>query len=94
MFFPGSRYLTTTTYSFTRADGSTVMVTRPPTPGPAAVVGYYRRQTDDRLDQIAGRFVSDATAFWRICDSNNALSPDALGARALVGIPLGAAVRA
>ena len=44
------------------------------------------------LDQIAARFLADATDFWRVCDSNNAMSPDALAARNLVGIPIYAQV--
>ncbi len=90
MFFPGSRYLSLTPYSVTRADGTVVQATRLPTPGPAVVLGYYRRSSNDRLDQIAGRFMVDGTAFWRICDANGAVSPDALAAHDLVGIPLDA----
>ena len=55
-----------------------------------AVLGYYRRQTSDRLDQIAARFLGDATQFWQVCDANGAISPDALAARPLVGVPLNA----
>jgi hypothetical protein len=90
MFFPGSRYVSLTTYSVTRADGSVVQVTRLPTPGLPAVLGYYRRNTGDRLDQIAGRFLADATMFWHICDANGAVVPDALAAHDLVGIPIDA----
>ncbi len=88
MFFPGSRYLSTTSYTVTGRDGRTVQVTRLPTPGIPAVLGYYRRSTGDRLDQISARYLGDATAFWRICDANGSMVPDALGARDLVGIPL------
>jgi hypothetical protein len=90
MFFPGSRYLHLTPYSVTRPDGSVVQATRLPTPGPALVLGYYRRNTGDRLDQIAGRFLADATRFWHVCDANAAMVPDALVARELVGVPIDA----
>ena len=92
MFFPGSRYALMTPYSVTRADGTTVQVVRIPLPGPAAVLGYYRRGSGQRLDLIANHFLSDATAFWKLCDANNAVVPDALANRDLVGIPLNAPV--
>lgn len=90
MFFPGSRYVSLTPYAVTRADGTTVRVTRLPSPGPPAVLGYYRRNKGDRLDQIAGRFLGDATQFWHVCDANGAVVPDALAAHDLVGIPIDA----
>lgn len=90
MFFPGSRYLPLTTYSVTRPNGSVVQVIRLPRPGPALVMGYYRRNTTDRLDQIAARFLSDATQFWHICDANAAVVPDAHAAHDLVGVPIDA----
>ncbi|HEV3092472.1 MAG TPA: hypothetical protein VGX91_13605 [Candidatus Cybelea sp.] len=90
MFFPGSRYYSLATYQFKRADGSAVQATRLPAPGVQAVLGYYRRNGGDRLDQIAGRFLSDATMFWHVCDANGALVPDALAAHNLVGVPIDA----
>jgi hypothetical protein len=90
MIFPNSRYASLATYSFTRADGTTVQLTKLPTPGLQAVLGYYRRSRGDRLDQIAGRYVADATQFWRICDANGAVVPDALAAHDLIGIPIDA----
>jgi hypothetical protein len=88
MFFPGSRYLSLATYRVTGADGSVVAVTKTPVPGGQAVLGYYRRNVGDRLDQVAGRFLADATRFWRVCDANGAVVPDALAARPLIGVPI------
>jgi hypothetical protein len=92
MFFPGSRYASAAQYSLTLPGGAVVQVVKIPTPGLPVVLGFYRRQAGDRLDQIAARFLADATDFWRVCDSNNAMSPDALAARDLVGIPIYAQV--
>jgi hypothetical protein len=88
MFFSGSRYINMVTYPVTQSDGSIVQAVRIPLPGPAVVQGYYRRVGGQRLDQIAGHFLSDATAFWQLCDANNTVVPDALGNADLVGIPL------
>ena len=90
MFFPGSRYATAPQYSLTLPTGAVVRAVKPPAPGSPSVLGYYRRQPGDRLDQIAARFLGDATQFWRICDADGAMVPDALAARPLVGVPLGA----
>ena len=87
MIFPGSRYQKTGTYTLTRPDNTVVAVLRLPLPGPAVVQGYYRRADGQRLDLIAAQFLKDATAFWQLCDANNAVMPDALAARDLIGIP-------
>jgi hypothetical protein len=87
MFFPGSRYLNSGTYTVTRADGATVSVVAIPLPVQAPLRGYHRRVEGHRLDLIAWRYLADATAFWRLCDANNALAPDALATRDLIGIP-------
>ncbi|HEV2956319.1 MAG TPA: hypothetical protein VGX95_09380 [Xanthobacteraceae bacterium] len=87
MFFPGSRYEHTGTYTVTRADGTMVAVARLPLPLAAPLLGYHRRLLGQRLDLIAFHHLADATTFWRLCDANNAVVPDALAARDLVGIP-------
>jgi hypothetical protein len=92
MFFPGSRYAAMSTYQVTGVDGNTVRAVRLPLPGPAVVLGYFRRSSGQRLDLIANRYVADATSFWRLCDANDVLVPDALANRDLVGIPLDAPV--
>jgi ABC-type molybdate transport system permease subunit len=93
LFFPGSRYAALMRYQKRRADGSVVQVTRLPLPSPPVVLGFFRRVSGQRLDLIASRFLSDATAFWRLCDASNAVVPDALANRDLVGIPIDAKVR-
>jgi hypothetical protein len=87
MVFPGSRYSLADTYTVTPPQGPPITVLKPPLPVTAATQGYYRRATAQRLDVIASFFLKDATAFWRLCDANNAIVPDALAARPLVGIP-------
>jgi hypothetical protein len=90
MIFPGSRYATMVTYTVRQASGAIVTVTRLPLPGPAVILGYVRRGQGQRLDLIANTFLADSTAFWQLCDANNAVVPDALANQDLVGIPLNA----
>ena len=88
MFFPGSRYFPLKTYTVKRTDGTIATATRLPAPGTAVVLGYYRRNRGDRLDHISARFLADATRFWRVCDANGAVSPDALAVHDLIGVPI------
>ena len=43
--------------------------------------------SDERIDLLAARYLKEPTGFWRLCDANSSFSPDALIARALIGIP-------
>lgn len=87
MFFPGSRYLNLVTYTIKKADGTVVSVTRLPLSVQTPLLGYHPRLQGQRLDLLASHYLSDATTFWRLCDANNAVVPDALAAHNLVGIP-------
>jgi hypothetical protein len=87
MFFPGSRYASVSTYTMTLPDGTVVAVTRTPLPSSSTLMGFHRRLQGQRLDLIAARYLADPTAFWQLCDANNAMVPDALAAHGLVGIP-------
>jgi hypothetical protein len=87
MFTSSSRYAGAGTYQVTLADGSVVTVTRIPRPSTVRPTGWYRRGESERLDVIAYRFLKDATRTWMLCDANDAMSPDALAASELVGIP-------
>jgi len=86
MFFPGSRYGKLTQYQITR-DGVMVAVTRLPLPANGVAAGFFARQNSQRLDSIAAHFLADPTAFWQLCDVNDAMAPDALAVHRLVGIP-------
>lgn len=88
MFFPGSRYAKMDTYTVTQVDGRTVTAVKLPPPLDTPLVGYHRRLVEQRLDHIAAHFLGDATAFWQVCDADNAVVPDALAARDLIGVPV------
>jgi hypothetical protein len=88
MIFAGSRYQKTGSYTVKKQDGNIVTALKLPLPDPAIVQGYCRRRAEtQRLDLIANFFLKDATVFWKLCDANNAVVPDALTARDLIGIP-------
>jgi hypothetical protein len=87
MFFPGSRYLSAGRYSAVLPDGSRIDVVRIPARRTDPVLGYHRRLDGQRLDHVAGHFLGDPTAFWRICDAASGVLPDAIASRELVPIP-------
>ena len=87
MFAANSRYARQPIDIVTLADGRQVVAVRPPLPGTVMPYGYHRRLTGQRPDLIAARYLTDATAFWRLCDANGTLVPDVLAVRDLVGIP-------
>lgn len=87
MFFKGSRYEKAPTIVVTRDDGTTAVAVRPlrrPIPATALL---HTRHEGERLDHIAAQYLTDATAFWRLCDAGNAMSPDGLGAHDFVPVP-------
>jgi hypothetical protein len=86
MFAPNSRYAKMPTSIVTLSDGRTVTAVTLPLPASPPLLGFHRRHTGQRLDLIASHYLADATGFWRLCDANDSMSPDALGARDLIGI--------
>jgi hypothetical protein len=90
LFTPDSRYAQSPTYTVDLPDGRTVTTVTIPAPRTTPVIGYYPRQEGERLDLIAVRFLNAPTGFWRLCDANNSMVPDALAASQLIGIPPGA----
>lgn len=88
MFSAGSRYLSAgPPYQVKLPDGTQVLATPLPLPQPAAVQGYHPRGGTTRLDLLAFRYLNDATAFWQICDANNAMVAGTLAGRPLIAIP-------
>jgi len=87
MFSQNSRYAKLATYTVTKSDGTIVTATRLPLPASRTLLGFHRRHAGQRLDLIASHYLSDATAFWQLCDAANAIVPDSLGVHDLIGIP-------
>jgi hypothetical protein len=89
MFAAGSRYLTAgPPYLVSLPDGRQVLATPLPPPHRDPVLGYHPPSSTDRLDLLAFRYLNDATAFWQICDTNNAMVAGTLITRPLVAIPV------
>ena len=76
-----SRYAEVPTATYTTAEGREIVyVTRRFLPRAQELTPLARVLVNeaDRLDQIAGRTIGDPLQYWMICDSNEAMSPEAL----------------
>lgn len=49
--------------------------------------GYHLRKQGQRLDHLAFRYLADPAGFWRICELNDAMVPDALSEAQKIAIP-------
>ncbi len=87
MFDPNSRYATLHTYTVPDRRGRQVAVV-PPAPALSQVLaGYHVRKDGHRLDLLAGRYLDDATMFWRICELADVMLPDGLSVTDEIPIP-------
>lgn len=50
-------------------------------------LGEHRLREGQRLDHLASYYLDDPTAFWRICELNDVMLPDALAEVETVRIP-------
>lgn len=87
MFDKKSRYRGLEPYEVTDRRGRKVMVVPVP-PKPNQVLrGYHARQQGQRLDHMAYRYLDDAAGFWRICELNDVMLPEALSEVPEIAIP-------
>lgn len=80
-----SRYYNYAVQQYVSPEGTVVpyLVRRVvPQPGAPnyATINQYIVQQNDRLDQIAAKYLGDPLMAWLICDANGAMNPDDLTA--------------
>jgi hypothetical protein len=51
------------------------------------LLGEHLRKEGQRLDHLASFYLQDPNGFWRICELNDAMLPDALAEVDIVKIP-------
>jgi hypothetical protein len=78
MFTNGSRYKNMPNYETIDSTGKKVKAVVLPLPTESKPAGEHRLLEGQRLDHLASQYLGDPTAFWRICDMNNAMHPDEL----------------
>lgn len=81
MFPVTSRYHAIETAKWAGPDGREIAYLRrrflPPL-GAASLIAEHAVVQDDRLDNISARYLNDPEQFWRVCDANRAMQPQAL----------------
>ncbi|HSD47045.1 MAG TPA: hypothetical protein VLB87_10485 [Pyrinomonadaceae bacterium] len=80
-FPPTSRYYGIETATLKTADGRTEVYLRRRFVPPAEkfeLLVEHEVTDDERLDNIAARYMDDPEAFWRIADANSAMRPEEL----------------
>jgi hypothetical protein len=85
-----SRYVEppVTPYEVFDTRGRLVRAIPVPEPPIESSAGVHVRREGQTLDQLAGGYLTDPHAYWRICELNDAIVPDALEERETIDIPL------
>jgi hypothetical protein len=81
LFAPTSRYASTETAIFVTSRGVEVAYLRRRFVPPMErfdVLGGHVVVAGERLDHLAAQVLGDPEQFWRLCDANGAMLPDAL----------------
>ncbi len=81
LFVATSRYYGLNTETLTKADGTTIIYLKRrfvPSPDQFQLLQNHTVTQDERLDNIAARFLGDPELFWRIADANGAMRPEDL----------------
>lgn len=76
-----SRYYGLAAASYVASDGRTkVYIKRRfvPSSEKLSVMQEHQLSQGERLDQLSAQYLGDPEQFWRICDANDAMAPDAL----------------
>ena len=97
MRFPAtSRYANTEIATVETPDGTTTVYLRRrfvPQPERFSTLQEHVVIQGDRLDNVTARYLGDPLQFWRVCDANRAMRPEALveklGRRLRITLPEG-----
>lgn len=94
-FAATSRYAKSAINTYVDAQGNAISyVARRfvPSPDGFALLQTYTVITGDRIDNLAATFLLDPEQYWRLCDANTAMEPEALmvlGSELRITMPAG-----
>ena len=83
LFTSTSRYYGLATATITSPAGATIVYVERrfvPPPERFQLLQEHTVSQGERLDNIAARYLGDPELFWRLCDANRAMRPEALTA--------------
>ena len=87
MFEEKSRYKKADAYYRSDRRGRTVATVPVPPAPEEKFLGYHMRIQGQRLDHMAYRYLNNAAGFWRICELNDVVLPEALSEASDIAIP-------
>ncbi|MEX0762682.1 MAG: hypothetical protein WD208_13560 [Dehalococcoidia bacterium] len=87
MFDDKSRYSGLDSYEVTDNRGRRVTVVPAPPVSKEIELGVHLRMQGQRLDHLAHRYLNNPSGFWRICDLNGTMLPEALSEAREIRIP-------
>lgn len=87
MFDEKSRYVELELYHVTDSRGRTVAVVPVPEQPDQVFLGTYILRQGQRLDHLAARYLNNQAGFWRICELNDVMLPEALTETRKIDIP-------
>jgi hypothetical protein len=83
-----SRYVkNASTYEATDRRGRTVVSLTVANKPEQTLLGEHLRREGQRLDHLANFYLEDPNGFWRICELNDVMLPDALAEADVIKIP-------
>ena len=68
--------------------GRRVLAVTPAEPPRQRRLGDHLRKDGQRLDHLASFYLADASGFWRLCEHNDEILPDALAEIDVISIPV------
>lgn len=87
MFDSNSRYKDLPLKYRQDSRGRTVAVVPVPKAAEQTLRGYHLLKQGQRLDHLANAYLQNPTGFWRICELNDAMLPEALTEKSEIAIP-------
>ncbi len=87
MFDKKSRYAESKTYTVTDHRGRTVTVVVVPERTEEVSIGSHILKQGQRIDHLAAKYIEDPAGYWRICELNGQMLPEALTEASEIDIP-------
>lgn len=87
MFDDKSRYTNLKTHEVVDRRGRKVSVVPVPKAPEEISIGIHIMKQGQRLDHLAHKYLGDPAGFWRICELNRVMLPEALSETQEISIP-------
>ncbi len=87
MFDDKSRYAKTQQRHTTDRRGRKVTIVEIPEPPRQIIIGHHLMKQGQRVDHLAFKYLKNEAGFWRICEANDAMWPEALTEQPEMAIP-------